>query len=204
MLKNFLQSKKQFAKRVKWQIVLSAFFLILAGIFCIISPQSTSFFVITTAFGLLAILSILNTLGIGSVFEIVTSLVVGVFSICVCVLCFYNFALAQRLVLVILGLVLITSSLKKLFYGISFVKEKIQGGSFYIVLSVLTFLLGLGVMFVSFTGFMTFCGVVLIVSSVCDIVTTIVFSSKIKKLEERLTKIYSYDKYDIKNYDNFD
>lgn len=53
-------------------------------------------------------------------------------------------------------------------------------------MSILLVGLGISVMFGTFDFVMIYCGISLIVDGVCDIVTTLVFSSHVKKAEKTI------------------
>lgn len=192
-----LDRTKKFSKKMKWQLILSSLFAIIAGIFCIISPQAVWIFVMSIIFILFAIVPVVRSFGMGDIFDVIFSLIFAMFAICICILCAYNSALAQRLALVLLGLFLIIDSGVKLFYGVSLTRVEVKGAFWYFILAVLTFILGFIVMFVSFESFMLFCGIVLIVNGVIDIINTLYYGAKIKKFGKKIKNYYSSGKYNL-------
>ena len=92
----------------------------------------------------------------------------------------------KAIITIIFGLFLLVDGIVKMQEGIELSRAYVKGWWSVVALGIITIALGIVVMFGTFENVMIFAGVSLIVDGICDAVTTLVFSSKIRKAEKEI------------------
>ena len=87
---------------------------------------------------------------------------------------------------VLFGMFIVLDSVSSLSDSIYLCKAKIRGWTVLFVLSLITIILGVSVMFSSFETVMIFAGCSLIIEGVRKFVTTLIYSRKIKVAKKQL------------------
>ncbi len=191
---------KEFFNKVKWEVVLTALFAITIGILFVCLPESSSdvlctvvgiiFLVLGFAFLLRCIMSGFLFVG-GMLLLSVVFIMGGIF-------CLTQPAIVKSILTVVFGLFLIIDGLSKVQDGVYCARDKVKGWWVLVLDAILMVVLGTIVMFGTFEYVMIFAGISLIVDGVCDIVLTLTFSSKVKKVEKQIKQSY----IDITNDEN--
>lgn len=191
---------KEFFNKVKWEVVLTALFAITIGILFVCLPESSSdvlctvvgiiFLVLGCAFLLRYIMSGFLFVG-GMLLLSVVFIMGGIF-------CLTQPAIVKSILTVVFGLFLIIDGLSKVQDGVYCARDKVKGWWVLVLDAILMVVLGTIVMFGTFEYVMIFAGISLIVDGVCDIVLTIIFSTRVKKVEKQIKQSY----IDITNDEN--
>ena len=184
---------KEFFRRIKWESLITALFAVIIGIVFLAVPEKSSTIVCYVAgviFILLGAILLTRYLVTGLLFGshlFVTSIIL----IALGILCLTKVDLVKSIYTVIFGIFLIADGLFKFKDGIDCASEHIKGSWSLFVVAVLSMILGFLVMFDTFDSVIVFAGISLIVDGVCDFVTTLVFSSHLRKTEKAIKNFLS-------------
>ena len=191
---------KEFFKKVKWEVLLTALFAITIGILFVCLPESSSdvlctvvgiiFLALGCAFLVRYIMSGFWLVG-GMLLFSVVFIMGGIF-------CLTQPEIVKSILTVVFGLFLIIDGLSKVQDGVYCARDKVKGWWVLVLDAILMVVLGAIVMFGTFEYVMIFAGISLIVDGVCDIVLTLTFSSRVKKVEKEIKQSY----IDITNDEN--
>ena len=179
---------KAFFQKIKWESLITALFAIIIGIVFIAVPEQSSTIVCYVA-GIIFIL-------LGAVLltrYLVTGLIFGshlfvpsIILISLGILCLTKIDLVKQIYTIIFGIFLITDGVFKFQDGIDCANAHVKGSWTLFVVAVLSMILGFLVMFDTFDSVIIFTGISLIVDGACDFITTIVFSSHLRKTEKAI------------------
>ena len=183
-----MDTLKSFFKKIKWETLVTALLAIVIGVLFIVFPENSGNVICYVAGGIFVFLGaflMIRHLFSGSIFGSYM-LIVSILLIVVGVLCLVKQDMTQNLITIIFGAFIVVNGLVDLQMGVDCAKMKVKGSWTLFVMSILLVGLGISVMFGTFDFVMIYCGISLIVDGICDIVTTLVFSSHVKKAEKTL------------------
>lgn len=183
-----MDTLKSFFRKIKWETLVTAFLAIVIGVLFIVFPENSGNVICYVAGGIFVFLGtflMIRHFYSGSIFGSYM-LIVSILLIVVGVLCLVKQDMTQNLITIIFGAFIVVNGLIDLQMGVDCAKMKVKGSWTLFVMSILLVGLGISVMFGTFDFVMIYCGISLIVDGVCDIVTTLVFSSHVKKAEKNI------------------
>lgn len=183
-----METIKSYFKKIKWETLVTAFLAMAIGVLFIVFPENSGNIICYVAGGIFVALGVflmLRHLFSGSIFGSYM-LIISILLIVVGVLCLVKQDMTQNLITIIFGAFIVVDGLINLQMGTDCAKMKVKGSWLLFIISILLVALGISVIFGTFDFVMIFCGVSLIVDGVCDIVTTLVFSSHVKKAEKSI------------------
>ena len=179
---------KEFMKKVKWDSVIIAILTIVTGILCVVMPnQVADVLCIVYGASLIAMGVALfvryfwfGTLLNGYLLMVATLLfTLGL----LCIL--YPNAL-QSIMTILFGLFIVADSMSTIVDSIYCSRLHVSGWLIMMILSIITAVLGVVVMFSTFDTVMIFAGCSLIIEGVRRLVLTIIYSKKIKMAKKQL------------------
>ena len=187
-----MDSKKEFLKKVKWDSIIIALLTVITGIICVAMPDSAGD-ALCLVFGIYLIAAsvalfvrffwIDRFLGAHLLILSAVMLLVGVF-------CLVYPKILQNFLTVLLGLLIVIDALSTLADSIYCAKAKVSGWFVMFILSLVTAILGVVVIFSSFDTVVIFAGCSLIIEGVERFVLTLVYSRKIKQAKEKIEGHY--------------
>lgn len=196
-----MEELKKEAKRIKWDSIIIAVLTIIVGVVCVALPESSGD-VLTTIFGI-ALIAIGVTefarffafggLIFGGYFFMaaLTATVSGIF----CLACP---GIVQGIITVLFGVYIVVDSASALSESLECARVHQKGWVCMFILSLITAIMGVFVMFFSTFDFvMVFAGVSLIVEGVRRLVITLTFSSRIREAKRQVRKL-AEDEYEVK------
>lgn len=179
-----------FFKKVKWDSIIIATLTIVFGILCVAMPTRAGD-VLCIVFGaMLLTMSIAlfvrffavdRFFGANLLIAAAVMLILGIF-------CLVYTSTLQSILTVLFGIFIFVDSMTSLTDSILCAKAKIKGWWVLFVLSILTACLGVCVIFSNFDTVMIFAGCSLIIEGLRRLVTTLVFSHKIKQAKKQLSQ----------------
>ena len=179
---------KEYLKKIKWESLFTALFAVVIGILFLCFPNSSSNVlcyaggaIFITLGAIYCIRYIFSDRIFGS-YIFIFSLLMIVFGI----FCLVKPETIKAVITVVFGIFLLIDGIVKMQEGIELSRAYVKGWWTVAALGILTIALGVVVMFGTFENVMIFAGVSLIIDGICDAVTTLVFSSKIKKAEKEI------------------
>lgn len=194
-----MDSVKTFLKKVKWDSIIISLFTIVIGILCVAMPDAAGD-VLCIVFGsfLIAMSMVLfvryfsfdRLLGAHLLIMAVVMLILGIF-------CLVYPGALQSILTVLFGLFIVIDSASSLADSIYCAKAKIKGWSILFVLSLLTIVLGISVIFSNFDTVMIFAGCSLIIEGLRRLIMTLVYSHKIKQAKKEVLKTENEDDKNI-------
>lgn len=179
---------KEFLKKIKWESLFTALFAVVIGILFLCFPTSSSLVLcyaggsIFLALGVIYCIRYIFGERIFGSYIFVFSLLLIVFGI----FCLVNPSTIQAIITIVFGLFLLVDGIVKMQEGIELSRAYVKGWWSVVAIGIITISLGIVVIFGTFENVMIFAGISLIVDGICDAVTTLVFSSKIKKAEKEI------------------
>lgn len=193
-----MEQIKSFFKKIKWETLITALFAIAIGIVFIVVPQSSAD-VICIVLGsvLIALGAFLLALYLFSFISLSHLLLLSILLVTTGILFLTQPAIMKNLFSIVLGLFLIVDGIVKFENGISCASAKVKDSWLLFVMAICSVALGFVVVFGSFDYVMLLCGISLIVDGVFDVVTTIMFSSYIRRTEKQIKNILKQDIIDI-------
>ncbi len=183
-----MSSLKNFFKKVKWESLLVSIVAIAFGIVFVALPESSgngvcyalgAIFICLGSF-LLVRHFIVDWLFFSNLF------VLGALMITAGILCFAKPELTKSILTVIFGGYLIIDGFSQLQDGVNCVNQKVKGAWWLFILAIISILFGCIVAFGTFDYIMMVCGISLIIEGICNIITTLKFSTYIKKTEKNI------------------
>lgn len=193
---------KEFLKKLKWENIIVAILTICFGILCIALPNSVgnvlcivfgSFLIAIGCSLLIKYFAFDRLIGASVLILSITTITLGIFCI------IYPSSL-QEILTVLIGLFIIISSLSILCDSIYCAKTKQTGWAILFILSLITCILGIIVMFGTFETITLFAGISLIIDGVETLILTIVYSFKIKNAKKRLFSLRNEIELDDNDY----
>lgn len=179
---------KKLFKKMKWETLITALMSIIVGILFLVEPENSSNVLCTVvgvAFVVLGAAMLVRYFASGLLFGSIHL----IFSIILLAIGIFSLSKPDTFKIIItfiFGLFLIIDGLLKIQDGMDCYRANVKGWWVLFIVSVLSIVLGSLVMFGSFDSIMIFAGVSLIVDGVLDIITTLVFSSHVRKVEKRV------------------
>lgn len=179
-----------FFKKVKWDSIIIATLTIVFGILCVAMPTRAGD-VLCIVFGAMLLtmsvalfvrfFTVDRFFGANLLIAAAVMLILGIF-------CLVYTSTLQSILTVLFGIFIFVDSMTSLTDSILCAKAKIKGWWILFVLSILTACLGVCVVFSTFDTVMIFAGCSLIIEGLRRLVTTLVFSHKIKQAKKQLTQ----------------
>lgn len=180
---------KNFFKKMKWDSLIISAITIAVGILCIVMPEdSAKILCIIFGCSLIAMGACLlvrfftfdRLLGEHSLISAIVTITSGVF-------CLIYPDAVQSILTVLFGLLILVDSISSLADSICCARAGVRGWALLFTMSILTACLGIAVMFLDFNTIMIFAGVALIVEGAKRIITTLLFSHKIREAKKLLS-----------------
>lgn len=179
-----------FFKKVKWDSIIIATLTIVFGILCVAMPTRAGD-VLCIVFG-----AMLLTMSVALFVRFFTVdrffganlLIVAAVMLILGIFCLVYTSTLQSILTVLFGIFIFVDSMTSLTDSILCAKAKIKGWWVLFVLSILTACLGVCVVFSNFDTVIIFAGCSLIIEGLRRLVTTLVFSHKIKQAKKQLTQ----------------
>lgn len=183
-----MEEFKNFCKKLKWDSIIISLLTIVLGIVCVVIPNESGN-VLTLIFGISLI--VMGVCLIIRLFTVDTFLTEHILLVSILMIISGIFILIfpetiKSLMTVLFGMFIILDSVSSLSDSIYLCKAKIKGWSVLFILSLMTIVLGVGVMFSTFETVMIFAGCSLIIEGVRKFVTTLIYSHKIKVAKKQL------------------
>ena len=179
-----------FFKKVKWDSIIIATLTIVFGILCVAMPTRAGD-VLCIVFGAMLLtmsvalfvrfFTVDRFFGAKLLIAAAVMLILGIF-------CLVYTSTLQSILTVLFGIFIFVDSMTSLTDSILCAKAKIKGWWVLFVLSILTACLGVCVVFSNFDTVIIFAGCSLIIEGLRRLVTTLVFSHKIKQAKKQLTQ----------------
>lgn len=179
-----------FFKKVKWDSIIIATLTIVFGILCVAMPTRAGD-VLCIVFGAMLLtmsvalfvrfFAVDRFFGANLLIAAAVMLILGIF-------CLVYTSTLQSILTVLFGIFIFVDSMTSLTDSILCAKAKIKGWWVLFVLSILTACLGICVIFSNFDTVMIFAGCSLIIEGLRRLVTTLVFSHKIKQAKKQLSQ----------------
>ena len=183
-----MEEFKSFFKKLKWDSIIISLLTIILGIVCVVIPNESGN-VLTLIFGISLI--IMGVCLIIRLFTVDTFLTEHILLLSILMIILGIFVLIfpetiKSLMTVLFGMFIVLDSVSSLSDSIYLCKAEIRGWTVLFVLSLITIILGVSVMFSSFETVMIFAGCSLIIEGVRKFVTTLIYSRKIKVAKKQL------------------
>ena len=182
---------KNLFKKMKWETLITALITIVVGIVFLIEPENSSnilCLVIGISFVVLGAALLVRYFASGFLFGS-THLIMSVILLVIGIFSLSRPNAFKGIITVVFGIFLILDGLLKVKDGVDCCRAHVKGWWLLFVVSALSIILGSLVMFGSFDSIMIFAGISLIVDGVCDIITTLAFSSHVRKIEKRVHEV---------------
>lgn len=182
---------KNFFKKVKWESLISALFIIAIGVLFIVLPESSAQVLCYVTGGLfvtLGVIFLVRYLSSDFIFS-AHALILGLVLLFVGLLTIIRPELVQGIITIIFGIYLIADGAIQIQNAIECFRAKAKGTWAFVLSATLSIALGVLIMLNTFTSVMIFCGISLVVDGVCDFIVTLIFSSKIKKVHKAVKEI---------------
>ena len=179
-----------FFKKVKWDSIIIATLTIVFGILCVAMPTRAGDALCIVFGAMLLTMSVAlfvrfftvdRFFGANLLIAAAVMLILGIF-------CLVYTSTLQSILTVLFGIFIFVDSMTSLTDSILCAKAKIKGWWVLFVLSILTACLGVCVVFSNFDTVIIFAGCSLIIEGLRRLVTTLVFSHKIKQAKKQLTQ----------------
>lgn len=185
---------KRQIKIAKWDKVITALLAIVVGVLFIVLPDSSSD-VLCTISGI-----VLMTAGVVAIIAFASygfffgghALISGIALLLAGLFCIVNPNVVKDLLTVIFGIFIVIDGSTSIADSIECERAHVDGWVGMLLLSIITVVLGVLVMFGPFDTVMIFAGISLIVDGLCDIIMICVFSHKIREAKKLL-----HDKDDV-------
>lgn len=183
-----MNETKNFFKRIRWESIIVAAFTIAIGILCIAMPENSAN-VLCIVFGcslivmggslLIRYMVVDHFLGASLLIISVTMIISGIFFL------IYP-ATIQSVLTILFGLFIVVDAISTMADSIYCGRAGVTGWWVVFVISILTTCLGIAVMFSNFNTVIIFAGIALIVEGATRLITTLLFSHKLKKAKKVL------------------
>lgn len=179
--------KKMFQK-IKVDRIVSAIIAIVIGILFVALPEDSSNVLCLVCGIMLIVGGVMSIMGFIAYGFIVGGhlLILGIALLLSGVLCLVNPEVVASILTIIFGIYIIVDGATSMIDSIYCAKAHVSGWFGLLLLSLLTIVLGTIVMFGKFDTVMIFAGCCLIIDGVSDIVSTLVFSHKVKEAKKKL------------------
>lgn len=183
-----MEEFKNFCKKIKWDSIIISILTLIIGVLCVVMPERSGD-VLTIVFG-----SFLIAMGVAIIIRLFTIdsffgehlLLLSILSIVLGIFVLVYPEAIKGILTVLFGLFIVMDSISSLSDSIYLSKARVKGWSILFMLSLITIVLGVTVMFSTFETVMIFAGCSLIIEGARRFVTTIIFSKKIKDAKKQL------------------
>ncbi len=190
---------KDSLKKLKWDSIIISILSVVLGILAIAMPNSLGD-VLCYIFG-----SILIVIGVTEIVRYFMvdrlfggySLFLGMILTIVGIFCLTSTSLVQGIITVLFGLFILIDSLNSLADSVICARMKVKGWVLMLVLSLITAVLGVVVMFGSFNIIMIIAGCSLILEGVRNLIVTLIFSRKVNTAKKEFKKLYDEKFIDV-------
>lgn len=186
-----MEKLKKFFCTIKWESFVAAILAIVVGIVFLANPTNAGGVVCyiagvaCTLLGALLLLKFFfNDFLFGSYVFILSALLLTVG-----MLCLFKTDAMKELFVFMFGFFLIIDGVTKFQNGIDLMQSKVKYSWIVFVVGILSAILGIIVLFGDYAQLMVFCGIALIVDGICDMVVTIAFGGRVRRLEKRIRKL---------------
>lgn len=183
-----MNETKNFFKKIRWDSIIIAILTITVGILCVAMPENSAN-VLCIVFGCSLILmgaSLLikyiafdHFLGGSMLIIAITMIISGIFFLV------YPSTI-QSIITVLFGLFIVVDAISTMADSVYCGRAGISGWWVVFIISILTTCLGVAVMFSNFNAIVMFAGIALIVEGATRLITTLLFSHKLKKAKKIL------------------
>lgn len=180
-------------KKIKWDSIILSILMLAVGVLYVVLPSKAGDVTITV-FGIMLIVAGLVSCVRYFMYDRFLSDHILIISIVMLVLGIFTLIYPksiQAILTIVFGLIIVIDSISSICDSVYLLKAKIYDGIILMILSIITAILGVMVMFSNFESVMVFAGVSLIIDGVRKLVTTIVFSVKVTKAKKQFVKSVS-------------
>lgn len=186
-----MEEVKSIFKRAKWDSIITALLTIVVGILCVAMPnESGDALCIVFGVSLLAI-------SVGMFIRYFAYdrlfgehlLILSIVTVALGIFCLVYPDTVQGIMTVLFGLFIVIDSASSLSDSVYCAKADVKGWLLLFLLSLLTIILGVAVMFSTFDTVVVFAGCSLIVEGVRRLVVTFVFNKRIKEAKKSLKEL---------------
>ena len=180
-------------KKIKWDSIILSILMLAVGVLYVVLPSKAGDVTITV-FGVMLIVAGLVSCVRYFMYDRFLSDHILIISIVMLVLGIFTLIYPksiQAILTIVFGLIIVIDSISSICDSAYLLKVKVYDGIILIILSIITAILGVMVMFSNFESVMVFAGVSLIIDGVRKLVTTIVFSVKVNKAKKQFVKSVS-------------
>ena len=175
-------------KKLKWENILLSLVSVIIGVLCVCFPQASSQILCkvigwsSLVLGVIVLVTYLINMrvfaGRGFVISVIL-LVIGTYFL-------INSGIVQSIIVLLFGSYIVINSAFSVSDCIIGIREKINGLVPWLVISIITLLIGVLIMFIVFDKIMTVGGIIFIVEGIRNFIFTFVCSNKIKKAKKLL------------------
>ncbi len=197
---------KKFFSAIKWESLVTAVLAIVVGIVFLANPSNAGdvvCYVAGVVFTLLGVALLIkfffNNFLFGSYVFVLSVLLLSVG-----MLCLFKAQDMSLFFVLMFGFFLIIDGVTKFQNGIDLMQSKVKYAWTVFLAGGLSVAFGVVVLFGDFGSSLVFCGIALIIDGLCDLFTTIFFSSKVRRLEKRIRKLIDDNMDDMKKAMNED
>lgn len=180
-------------KKIKWDSIILSILMLAVGVLYVVLPSKAGDVTITV-FGIMLIVAGLVSCVRYFMYDRFLSDHILIISIVMLVLGIFTLIYPksiQAILTIVFGLIIVIDSISSICDSVYLLKAKVYDGIILMILSIITAILGVMVMFSNFESVMVFAGVSLIIDGVRKLVTTIVFSVKVTKAKKQFVKSVS-------------
>lgn len=194
-----MENLKSYLKKIKWDSIVISILSVVLGILAIVMPSSLGN-VLCYIFG-----SILIVIGMTEIVRYFMvdrlfggyALFLGMILTILGIFCLTSTSLVQGIITVLFGLFILIDSLNSLTDSVICARMKVKGWVLMLILSLITAVLGVVVMFGTFDIIMIIAGCSLILEGVRNLVITLVFSKKVNTAKKEFKKLYDEKFIDV-------
>ena len=193
---------KEFFKKLKWENIIVSLLAIALGIVCIAMPNPVSnamcivfgtFLIVIGCSLLVKYFAFDRFIGASALILSITTITLGIF-------CLVYPSSLQEILTVLFGLFIVISSISSLCDSLYLAKAKQKGWFILFLLSLITCILGIIVMFGTFETITLFAGISLIIDGAESLILTIIYSYRIKKAKKQLFSLTNQIELDENDY----
>lgn len=186
-----MEYMKSFFKKIKWESLLTALFTIIVGIVFLCEPENSGnvlCIVAGVSFLVLGAALFVRYFASGFLFG-TTFLASSVILIATGIFSLARPDVFMTVITFIFGIFLILDGILKIQDGVDCLRANVRAWWLLFIVAALSITLGFIIMFDSFDSIMVIAGISLIIDGVFDIITTLMFSSHVRKIEKRVRNV---------------
>lgn len=188
-----MEEIKKNLKKFKWDSIITSVLTIILGILAVVMPSNLGD-VLCYIFGaMLLIIGLTLIIKYFAVDRLLSgySLFFGMILVIVGIFCFASTISVQNILTILFGLFIVIDSINSLTDSVICARMQVKGWILMFILSLITAIFGIVVMFGSFDTIMIIAGCALIIEGIRNLVITLVFSRKIRVAKNNLRKLYN-------------